>query len=89
MHCGTAYIIHRRGASALLGLDYQGNAKTFKAWTGHRTGSTFFYMYAANLNTINTRHRSLARKNLILANEEEKDIKLHSQTPPKKKDAFL
>ena len=30
------------GLSALLGLDGQGNAKTFKAWTGHRTGSTFF-----------------------------------------------
>ena len=35
------YIYIGVGLSALLGLDYQGNAKTFTSWTGHRTGSTF------------------------------------------------
>ena len=34
--------IHQRGAFSVARFDRQGNAKTFKAWTGHRTGSTFF-----------------------------------------------
>jgi len=32
----------QRGAFSVARFDRQGNAKTFKAWTGHRTGSTFF-----------------------------------------------
>ena len=39
------YIYIDVGLSALLGLTNQGNARAFKAWTGHRTGSTFLYVW--------------------------------------------
>ena len=54
------------GLSALLGLTNQGDARAFKAWTGHRTGSTFLCV-CSELKTINICHRGWRRNESIVS----------------------
>ena len=50
------------GLSALLGLTNQGDARAFKAWTGHRTGSTFLCV-CSKLETITICRRGWGQNN--------------------------
>ena len=55
------------GLSALLGLDYQGNAKTFKAWNRAKDWLHVFYICMPT-NIENIEYRSLLELNLLQVN---------------------
>ena len=67
------------GLSTLLGLDYQGNARAFTSWTGHRTGSTFLLCMATNPK-INICHMGLGAE-CFLNNMAKNDKQWSSATP--------
>ena len=52
-----------RGAFSVARLDKQGDARAFRMWTGHRTGSTFFCVYVANIKRLTTALGARSRRN--------------------------